>query len=129
MLGAVEACVAGAGHCGGRMSQLTRETAAERASRARRERTQDLVTMYVVERRLARMSASPYAGAPVLREGCSWRASGAGARPPMRTRWLGTYRPTRALLRRRDHSSGRPRRWSHLPYRTVKAAMIRDDAL
>ena len=49
------------------MSRLTRDTAAGRAyldlqNRARREgrRAQDLLTMYVVERWLARMSASPY---------------------------------------------------------------------
>lgn len=58
------------------MSRLTRETPAGRAyldlqNRARRERrrTQDLLTMYVVERWLARMSASPYAGDFVLKGG------------------------------------------------------------
>lgn len=58
------------------MSGVTRQSPAGRAyldlqNRARREgrRTQDLLTMYVVERWLARMSASDYAEDFVLKGG------------------------------------------------------------
>jgi hypothetical protein len=58
------------------MTQVNRETPAGRAyldlqNRARRERrgTQELLTLYVVERWLARLSTSPYSGQFVLKGG------------------------------------------------------------
>jgi hypothetical protein len=66
------------------MSRITRETTAGQAyldlqNRARRERrgTQELLTLYVVERWLARLSASPYAGQFVLKGGMLLAAFGA----------------------------------------------------
>jgi len=66
------------------MSRITRGTAAGRAyldlqNRARRERrgTQELLTLYVVERWLARLSSSPYADQFVLKGGMLLAAFGA----------------------------------------------------
>ncbi|GAB3425266.1 nucleotidyl transferase AbiEii/AbiGii toxin family protein [Flindersiella endophytica] len=66
------------------MSRITRETAAGQAyldlqNRARRERrgTQELLTLYVVERWLARLSASPYAAQFILKGGVLLAAFGA----------------------------------------------------
>lgn len=65
------------------MSRPTRETAAGRAyldlqNRARRERrgTQELLTIYVVERWLARLSRSPYANDFILKGGMLLAAFG-----------------------------------------------------
>lgn len=121
------------------MSRPTRETAAGRAyldlqNRARRERrrTQDLLTMYVVERWLARMSTSPYAGDFVLKGGMLLASFGS-RRPTTDADALARNTPAEQsavaarvveIARLSDLDDG----IIYLP-ETVKAAMIRDDAL
>jgi hypothetical protein len=75
------------------MSQLNRQTPAGRAyldlqNRARRDRrgTQGLLTLYVVERWLARLSASPYAEDFVLKGGMLPPPTTRAARLPMSMR-------------------------------------------
>lgn len=121
------------------MNRPTRETAAGRAyldlqNRARREgrRTQDLLTMYVVERWLARMSTSPYAGDFVLKGGMLLASFGS-RRPTTDADALARKMPAEEdavaarvveIARLFDPDDG-------IIYltETVKAAMIRDDAL
>ncbi|MFD7075020.1 nucleotidyl transferase AbiEii/AbiGii toxin family protein [Nocardioides sp. NPDC059952] len=121
------------------MSRATRETAAGRAyldlqNRARRERrrTQDLLTMYVVERWLARMSTSPYAGDFVLKGGMLLASFGS-RRPTTDADALARNMPAdeSAVAARVVEIAGLADPDDGVIYltETVKAAMIRDDAL
>lgn len=94
------------------MSRPRRDTPAGRAyldlqNRARRERrgTQELLTMYVVERWLARLSRSPYAVDLILKGGMLLAAF--GNRRPTATAYDGPRRTEDADRRRRPRRHAR----------------------
>lgn len=89
------------------MTRPTRETESGRAyldlqTQARRQQrpTQELLTLYALERWLARLEASAYAGDFVLKGGMLLAALGARPGLPALTRSLRTELPLRRLRRR-----------------------------
>ena len=85
-------------------------------NRARRKRrpTQALLVMYVLERFLARLAASPYADQFVLRAGCCWPPGTPDAPPWTATSWHAACPTTRAACSTVSYRSPRPRRRSRM---------------
>ena len=121
------------------MTRPTRESAAGRAyldlqNRARREGrgTQELMTLYVVERWLARLSASPYADRFVLKGGMLLAAFGA-RRPTVDADALVRHLANDAdtVTRVVAEIAARPGDDDGVEFRpeTAQARVIRDDAL
>lgn len=121
------------------MSRPTRETPAGRAyldlqNRARRERrgTQELLTMYVVERWLARLSRSPYAEDFVLKGGMLLAALG-NRRPTVDADALARNMPTdqESVARRVADIAALPDPEDGVEFllNTVSTTVIRDAAL
>lgn len=121
------------------MSRPTRETAAGRAyldlqNRARREGrgTQELLTLYVVERWLDRMSRSPYSERFILKGGMLLAAFGA-RRPTVDADALarGMANDVATVAQRIAEIAGRPDPDDGVEFltETMTARIIRDDAL